>query len=193
MGGAATAGSSSVAGAPAHGGGGASGAPSEGGSGGAACTKCPTKCCDAGATCVDDGLGNLACKKTCTTSSQCPTTQCCELLKDGTGVCAAGTGDNLCRCSTGAECSTKACAPNIDTQGNPVGPYVCVPNDGAAYHGCNGALSTCGGTDCCFIDAKANQFCVAPCLNDSQCGDAACVTYPAKSSTCAGMMGCGPM
>lgn len=165
-----------------------------GGAGGAAtCTKCPATCCDTGSQCVDDGLGNLSCKKTCSTSSECPATaQCCELLKDGTGVCATGTGDNLCRCTKGSECSTKACAPNLDTQGNPVGPYVCVANDGGPYRGCNGALTTCSGTGCCFIDAQQNQFCVSTCTNDSQCGAASCVTYPAKSSTCSGMMGCGP-
>jgi hypothetical protein len=193
----AAAGASSSAGAPAHGGGGvgggASGAPGEGGSGGAACNKCPTKCCDAGATCVDDGLGNLACKKTCTTNSQCPASaSCCEVLKDGSGVCAVATGDNLCRCTTGAECSTKACAPNVDTQGNPVGPYVCVLNDGAAYHGCSGILTSCAAAGtCCFTDAKANQFCASQCTNDSQCGAASCVTYSNANTTCSGMLGCG--
>jgi hypothetical protein len=174
--------------------GGSAGMISAAGSAGAAsCTKCPTACCDGGAQCVDDGLGNLSCKKSCVTSSECPASaQCCELLKDGTGVCADGTGANLCRCTTGAECSSKACAPNIDAMSNPVGPYVCVPDDGAAYHGCNGPLVTCGGTSCCFIDAQKNAICVETCTNDSQCGAAACVTYPAKSSTCSGMLGCGP-
>lgn len=192
-----TAGATGSAGASAQGGGGAtgsagapSGAPGEGG--GAACTKCPNKCCDAGALCIDDGLGNLSCKKPCASSSQCPAiSPCCEVLKDGSGVCAVATGDNLCRCTTGAECSTKACAPNVDTQGNPVGPYVCVLNDGAAYHGCNGALTSCKGSDCCFTDALANEFCASPCTNDSQCGAASCVTYSNANTTCSGMLGCG--
>ena len=185
---------SGTAGTPASGGGGASGATSEGGSGGAACTKCPTKCCDTGAVCIDDGLGNLSCKKPCTTSSQCPASaQCCEVLKNGSGVCAAATGNNVCRCTTGAECSSKACAPAQDAMGNPAGPYICVPNDGMPYNGCNGLLTSCRapGT-CCFTDAKANQFCASQCTNDSQCGAAACVTYSNANTTCGGMLGCGP-
>jgi hypothetical protein len=180
-------------------GGASGGAETTGGSGGtggeATCNKCPTACCDTGSTCVDDGLGNLACKKSCTTSSQCPVNaKCCELLQDGNSVCAASDGTNLCRCTTGAECNTKACAPNLDAQSNPVGPYVCVANDGAAYHGCVGALTTCqdSGT-CCFTDTQNNYFCATPCLNDSQCGAASCMTYLAKKTTCTGTLGCGPM
>lgn len=189
----------SAAGAPsagnsASGGPGAAGATPEGGSGGGAptCMKCPTTCCDAGARCIDDGLGNLSCKKICVTSAECPASaQCCELQSDGSGVCGGGADGQLCRCTTGAECSSKACAPHTNAQGSPLGPYVCVPNDGGAYHGCNG-LTTCDGTDCCFIDAKKNQFCAAPCTTDNMCFGSKCLTFPSKASTCAGMMGCGP-
>lgn len=195
--GGAGAGGTGIGGASSAGTGGATVTGGSGGSSGnggaASCIKCPTACCDAGATCVDDGLGNLSCRQNCTTSSECPASAaCCEPIKGGTSVCEAATdATQTCRCTTGAECSSKTCAPDIDADGNPIGPYICVPNDGAAYHGCSG-LTSCKGTDCCFIDAQANQFCVAPCLNDSQCGDAACVTYPSKASTCSGMMGCGP-
>jgi hypothetical protein len=187
-------GATGSAGTPAHGGGGASGAPGEGGSGGAACTKCPSKCCDTGALCIDDGLGNLSCKKPCTTSSQCPSAaQCCEVLKDGTGACAAPASDSVCHCTTGVECTSKACAPLQDAMGNPAGPYVCVPNDGMPYNGCNGLLTSCKGAGtCCFTDALANQFCASECTNDSQCGNAACVTYSNANTTCGGMLGCGP-
>jgi hypothetical protein len=123
--------------------GGTAGGEAGGSSGGSQCTRCPSTCCDAGASCVDDGSGNLSCKKDCSTNSQCPSSNpCCVLLKNGAGVCGGSSSDVLCRCTTGAECSSKACAPNIDTNGNPVGPYVCVQDDGAPYHGCSGLLTS---------------------------------------------------
>jgi hypothetical protein len=77
--------------------------------------------------------------------------------------------------------------------GNPAGPYVCVPNDGMPYNGCNGLLTSCKGAGtCCFTDALANQFCASECTNDSQCGAAACVTYSNANTTCGGTLGCGP-
>jgi hypothetical protein len=198
-GGATSAGGAS-AGSP-SGGAGAGGA-SAGGAGGigmagtggtATCVKCPATCCDAGALCVDDGLGNLSCKKPCTTNSQCPmSAPCCQVLKDGSGACAADSGGSLlCRCTTGAECTSKSCAPGQDAMGNPVGPYICVPNDGMPYDGCHG-LTTCGNGYCCFTDAKGNEFCASQCTNDSMCGAASCVTYSNANTTCGGMLGCGP-
>lgn len=162
------------------------------GGGGSPCTPCPLTCCDAGASCVDDGSGNLSCKKDCSTNSACPSVNpCCVLLKNGAGVCGGSSSDVLCRCTTGAECSSKACAPNTDADGNPVGPCVCVPNDGAPYHGCAGVLTSCA-SGCCFTDKKDNQFCAAECLNDSQCGAASCNAYSNANTTCGGMLGCGP-
>ena len=185
-GGGSSAGAASTAGTA-----GKAGSAGEGGA--TACLKCPTTCCDPGAACVDDGAGNLSCKKSCDTNSDCSSSNpCCELLKDGSGVCAGNSSDVLCRCTVGAECSSKACAPNIDAQGNPVGPYVCVQNDGAAYHGCSGLLTSCGSGLCCFTDAHANQFCASQCTNDSQCGAASCITYSNANTSCPGMLGCGP-
>lgn len=124
----------------------------------------------------------------CSTAADCPPRilPCCV-----DGQCTSGTGDQ-CICLSGADCSTGVCAPAVDQQGSPAGPYVCAPNDGHPYHGCRGILTTCDTGYCCFTDTLDNQFCAAPCTADSQCGDASCNTYSGKNTTCGGTLGCGP-
>lgn len=130
---------------------------------------------------------------TCTTSSECPSaTPCCEAAIGGPSHCATVT-DKQCRCEKGSECSSGSCAPAINAAGYPNGPYVCVPNDGQPYHGCNGALTSCGSGFCCFTDGKANQFCGSPCDQLDDCpGGAACNTYSTAHSSCTRPLGCGP-
>lgn len=184
----------SAAGSPAAGAG-TAGAPSGGDAGtpGETCTKCPSACCASGATCADDGLGNLSCKKACTNSYMCPSTSpCCELQPDGSGFCSNSMGGAQCRCAHGTDCSSGACAPRIDLSGNPIGPYICVPNDGGAYHGCSGLLTSCGDGKCCMTDSYNNQFCASQCSNSTQCGKASCNTYSSANTTCSGMLACGP-
>jgi hypothetical protein len=164
-----------------------------GGSGGTATceTPCGDDCCESGASCFDDGLGNTACAAACESNSDCPVaTPICTLFDDGTSGCTVDLG-GLQRCKVAADCTTEACAPDVDSNGDPVGPYVCVPNDGGDYHGCFGALTSCGGGFCCFTDAQQNQFCARPCSGDNECGNAQCVTFDNSNTTCSETTGCG--
>jgi hypothetical protein len=160
-----------------------------------AARSCGANCCDVGSKCVDPGTGQKTCAFDCTSSSQCPTaSRCCTLLIDGTGAClASGSSTNQqCRSTTGSECASGSCAPALDLSANPVGPYVCKPNDGAPYHGCMGALTFCSTAHCCVTDANGNQFCSLACVNDSNCGAAHCRTLNFSATTCAGPLACAP-
>ena len=159
-------------------------------------TYCGSACCPAGQTCYEDSAGNPACVPTCTDSSSCPTASpCCSPLSNGQSVCIANglVAGQECRCSTGSECSSGCCAPAIDKNGSPVGPYVCKANDGQPYDCCNGSVSCSGGSNnCCVSDAQGNEFCAEPCTNDSNCGAAHCDSLtPAALSSCSGSNFCG--
>lgn len=154
--------------------------------------QCGTACCNPLAVCYDDGAGNMSCAVACSRNSECPgATPVCTLFADGSSGCTPDLG-GLQRCETAADCSTGACAPNVDTSGNPIGPFICVPNDGAAYHGCHGLLTTCSAPYCCFTDGNDNQFCATACVNDSQCGAAHCRSLSNANTTCSATMGCAP-
>lgn len=134
------------------------------------------------------GSGGKA--STCSPAQQCGAS-CC-----GSGEACNGVSDaQQCAktCASAADCPGQACAPSV-TAGQPIGPYVCVPNDGAAYHGCMGLLTSCGDGYCCFADGNANQFCAKPCTgtNLSECGLASCNMYNGDNTTCQGTLGCGP-
>lgn len=159
-----------------------------------AAQACGDDCCSAGAVCVEDQLGNKSCAQACTSSDQCSAAApCCAVLDDGSSACVAdaNAGDQ-CRCATGAECSSGACAPATDGSGAPVGPYICVPNDGAPYDGCVGAFNDCAGSYCCVADSYGNEFCAALCVSDSTCGGAQCNAYDFSHTTCGGPSACGP-
>lgn len=164
----------------------------EGGAGGMGCAApCGDDCCNANAFCFEDGGGNTACAIECEANSECPTASpVCTLFDDGISGCTEDLGAPQ-RCASSIDCETGACAPNTDTAGDPVGPYICVPDDGGAYHGCSGLLTSCGGGYCCFTDAEQNQFCARPCETSAECGDASCVVYDNSNTTCAETMGCG--
>jgi hypothetical protein len=149
--------------------------------------------CDTGSICVPS-LNGARCLPKCTTSSQCPSTvPCCVFTADGQSYCDGADSSHECRCTSGSECSTGACAPFTDIIGTPSGPYVCVANDGQAYHGCSGLLTSCGAGYCCFTDGKQNQFCSKPCASSTECGaGAACNPYSNENTTCAETLGCGP-
>jgi hypothetical protein len=163
---------------------------------------CGTNCCSANAACVQDNAGNKSCATKCTDSTQCGgTTPCCTPLANTClgatscpSVCAANASGRACRCATGSECSNNCCAPLTDTSGNPVGPLVCKPFDGAAYDCCSGLGGvTCSGNGCCAGDSAGNHYCAQSCLNPSQCGNANCVTFQDTSLTsCSGTTFCGP-
>lgn len=186
---------------PASGGsGGTGGSRASGGSGAVPniCgSPCGTDCCDlfvlegVASECVDEGNGNLACAQLCARSSDCPaTTPVCTLFADGSAACTVDIGGQRV-CKTKADCSGDACAPSVNGKGTP-GPYVCVPDDGAAYHGCNGALTFCSSGTCCFGDSAGNHFCAPSCATDSDCSGGTCRSYDNGSSTCTSTKGCGP-
>ena len=135
-------------------------------------TACGAMCCTAGNVCLMDSMGNLMCYQSCTDSTQCPASaRCCDAAVNAcipTGTTAA------CRCTAASTCMTGCCAPQLDTSGNPVGPYVCKKNDGALYDCCNGT-QTCN-QGCCATSPASNgsDVCVTQCTTMSQCGAATC-------------------
>jgi len=163
--------------------------------GGQCCSNpCGSQCCSSGSVCVTDTAGNKSCAQSCTSSSQCPAASpCCAVLTGGGAACVANgvvTGQQ-CRCATTTECASGCCAPMTDASGNPVGPYVCKPNDGQPYNCCFGT-TVCGGNYCCVADSAGNQFCSLPCSSSSNCGAAHCNTYDFSHTTCSGPTACGP-
>lgn len=174
--------------------------------GGSCCSTdaaCGAVCCNANAVCVVDGAGNRACAQRCTTTSQCPGTagtQCCRTLYDENtnemlsyGACGTFNGSNTCRCTTGSECASGSCAPRLNANNNPVGPYICKQAGGCQpYTTCPG-LGSCPSGYCDLCDSRGNCFCAQVCSNDSMCGDARCTTYPTSVGSCsAGQRACAP-
>lgn len=160
---------------------------------------CGATCCSAGAICIMDQAGNKACAVACQTSSQCGgSSPCCALLNnnDQTGACVPN-GLAACRCTTGAECAMGgACAPATTNDVVSHAAYICVPDDGLAWHGCNGFGVTCGNGYDCWGDSRGNKFCARSCNTDAQCGNpgiACCNTAAACDNAiqqCSGAGGC---
>jgi hypothetical protein len=131
---------------------------------GVGCTQplCNGACCAASQLCVmDRSSGVYACADVCTTNSDCPAAACCswssfpgETAWNGQAVCLdARNNDGSCLCQNGSDCPGGACTPWQ-------GFYTCLPNDGAAYHGCMGS-TTCGSGFDCVQDCKGNEYCAA--------------------------------
>jgi hypothetical protein len=92
--------------------------------------NCPPTC-DPGTLCVDDTVQKV-CAKACSTNLDCPGSDCCTLLSDGSKACVATLWSGpmpgqLCLCTYGSHCPDGAlsCAPAVDNLGNPTGPEVC--------------------------------------------------------------------
>lgn len=167
-------------------------------------TDCLRKCCknggpdcvvagDAGSTTEPEqdastpGPDGSTCAAPCGTTC-CPDGQACNVEPGGAPACVK-------RCSVGADCSPACCAPATNDKGDPVGPYVCKPNDGKPYHCCNGLTNTCSGDEtCCVTDAKDNDFCAKQCQSNLPCGAGHCVgyTFSTLNTTCKGPTACGP-
>jgi hypothetical protein len=82
----------------------------------------------------------------------------------------------------------------LNAAGDPVGPYVCKANDSSAYS-CCGTLNRCAATTCCAHSPFGGEVCVKECTNDSTCGAAHCISYPALTvSMCSSspVKACGP-
>jgi hypothetical protein len=176
--------------------------------GGSCCSAaqaCGSECCTSSEVCATEtGTGNMVCAAQCTASSQCSgSTNCCSLLLDNTGAplsygaCIGFQNGEQCLCVGTSECNGfdagTACAPLTDTSGNPQTgwPYVCKPNDGTGYDGCNGT-TTCSGKYCCVQDANANRFCALTCTNSSSCDGGSCQNYDFSHTSCIGPSACGP-
>lgn len=123
----------------------------------------------------------------CTTSASCPIeSPCCMNTGDAGPQCVADPQiPQTCLCEKGNDCGSKACAPAVDSSGNPTGPYVCVPDDGSPYRGCIG-FASCTAPYCCVTDKKGNQFCALPCTSDSTCGAGHCDAFDFSASSCTG-------
>ena len=80
-------------------------------------------------------------------------------------------------CAVHADCITSpngtACAPVVQNDQPAAKVYICKPDDGAAWHGCNSSSVICQGTSECFADASSNRFCTLACTFDSECGPSA--------------------
>ncbi len=107
-------------------------------------------------------------------------------------VCNMGACQNAQFCTVKTDCPSGCCAPAVDATGQPVGPYICKPNDANAYDCCYGIFNTCGGIYCCVQDSKQNEFCAAPCSTDGDCAPAHCDPYSFTFTTCSGPTACGP-
>ena len=125
------------------------------------------------ASTIDGAVCATPCDGTC-----CPT---------GKGCADDGTGKRSCvtTCFTGKDCASGCCAPATNKAGNPVGPYVCMPDDTKAYHCCTTNFTFCPGDDCCITDTQGNEFCAQSCITNAQCGDAHCTgAKTGAASTC---------
>ncbi len=166
-------------------------------------TSCGDQCCLPGSFCILDQNGNTDCATSCSDNDQCPADAgCCTPL--GSGQCTSesaclsicqppGAFDGeVCRCNSAAECSTDCCAPAVDANGNPVGPFVCAPNDGQTYHCCNGGEACVASGACCATYAGLGSICSDACSVDSQCGAAHCLTPSDAGASCGAGGVCGP-
>jgi hypothetical protein len=102
--------------------------------------------------------------------------QCCP---PGDAACKLDAKGNVCLfvCASRDQCSSKACGPLVDLSGNPIGPYVCKPNDGKLYDGCGPSEplygSCTGGFSCYQTSANTAYFCGIGCTGKGgDCGDA---------------------
>jgi hypothetical protein len=121
----------------------------------------------------------------------CGTGSCCN---SGTQTCMGGSCVSTCRSS--GDCSSGCCAPATNSNGDPIGPYVCKPNDAKPYDCCTGLFNDCDSTHCCVTDPNNNEFCVTQCTQNSQCGAASCIGGFdfGDTTTCSSSTGqaCGP-
>ena len=149
---------------------------------------CPAAVLDGGATDDDEtdaGRDGSACAIPCG-GACCKTGQGCGQDSGGAPTCVK-------TCKVGADCTTGCCAPTVNAAGKPIGPYVCQPDDGAAYHCCTGIINSCSSPNCCVTDPAGNRFCAEPCSANANCAPAHCVGYTfGLSTTCQGPTACGP-
>jgi hypothetical protein len=168
-------------------------------------TDCVRRCCGTSrpdCTIPDSGLPppSDAGEEPRGDGSTCATPCGAACCADGEACHSESGGSLACvkTCAEGKDCSTGCCAPATNVKGEPVGPYVCKPNDGKPYHCCNGAFTTCGGIDgvtmCCVTDTKGNDFCARSCGMNTECGASHCVgyTFGTFTTTCSGPTACGP-
>jgi hypothetical protein len=110
---------------------------------------------------------------------------------------AQACSNNTCvsTCTTASDCSgTGCCAPLTNAAGDPLGPYICKPNDGNAYDCCDGLFTDCSGNYCCVTDSNSNEFCALPCTTSSMCTPGHCDNFDfgTFTTTCSGPTACGP-
>jgi hypothetical protein len=134
---------------------------------------CGDACCGIGDVCLEPPLATPStCARECVANSWCTdaSAPCCALLPDGSGACTADDSPlHVCRCAGDNDCPDGTCAPYYQ-DGEPQGPNVCVPFDGAPYHGCAANLP-CGEGYCC-LELGSSHFCALECETDADCGTA---------------------
>lgn len=109
--------------------------------------------------------GTLHDAYTAATSCCCPNGQYCD--PDHGNACVP-------TCRNSADCSGSsngtACAPVVVGNAPTAKRFICKPNDGANWHGCNGS-TTCTG-DCWGNPATGDYYCLPSCNSDNTCGNA---------------------
>lgn len=158
-----------------------------------AAADCRAPDASAGADAAESDASHPAASDASTCARPCGS-NCCQ-PDEGCALGAGGQGQCVKTCATSADCPTGCCAPATNAQGDPVGPYICKPNDGNAYDCCFGVFNTCGEGTCCVADSKGNKFCARQCLDNSHCGAARCegFKFSFTSTTCSGQeTACGP-
>ncbi len=160
---------------------------------------CGATCCNDNADCITDGAGNKFCATKCSVSKDCPANApCCGVIKGATVCLPNPTMQNSysCTCTIGSDCSSGACAPLTNGNDIVIGPYVCKPNNGQAWQGCEPGSGPCVGGYDCWKDGNGNQFCTRSCNNDATCGNpgvACCNTQATCHNdvlSCSGSGGC---
>jgi hypothetical protein len=163
-----------------------------------------TVCCSPGSECVIDSFTDAgSCEQVCQQASDCGgAAPCCAAAFAGMGGAFRGYGHCEaqgidCLCSGFSDCSALpdggACVP-LASAGVLTGPYVCLADDGAAFHGCSAPGdpgNQCATGQACTTDAVGNQFCSTVCSSDVQCGNVgvACCAASCGSNVCCGLCG----
>jgi hypothetical protein len=114
-------------------------------------------------------------------AESCDTIHSNQVAAGSTCCCPVGQtcdpeNNNACvpTCTTSADCvgnaHGSACVPVIANDVPDQKRFICKPNDGARWHGCNGSV-TCPSNDCWLNPATGDNYCLPGCMNDSTCGN----------------------
>ncbi len=114
----------------------------------------------AGQTCAAIAAEYVAVSTCC-----CPAGQYCDESTSAWSCSPSCTSNAACAGLT----ARPSCAPNNNGAGLVDTPYLCQPDDAAAFHGCTGSLTNCSGSYDCWTNGHG-EFCTLSCNVDADCG-----------------------